>query len=302
MQCFLLPGKALGPFRLGATLRECISELQFNSRDFKRVNTVFNINDETKDDIVLDIKTCGIYLRFDSIQQRLKLIDVYDLTKISIYYHKQLLTAPPNLSQQQSSSSSTSPKSPIDNESNPNSNNNINKPIMNDEQRSNSKSKSKSKHKNKPKSKNKINENENTFARIYNIMGLTHPGYYDNKRGLYYVEYEGLWLSFILNTDPGTSSLPVDLSDGTSPILNRLIVFYGKNGNFLSHTLPPLGEELSLIQANKHKPSSIHLYSYYFEPIYVTLNEGMQSISHKIPFTFDLQQILSVFTLILSIC
>ena len=231
------PGKALGPFRLGATLRECISELQFNSRDFKQVNTTFNINDETKDDIVLDIKTCGIYLRFDSIQQRLKLIDVYDLTKISIYYHKQLLCAPPS-----------NPSSPTT-----------------DTQSSDT----------KKDKKNKANiENENTFARIYNIMGLTHPGYYDNKRGLYYVEYEGLWLSFILKYDPGPSSLPVDLNDGSSPILNRLIVFYGKNG-FLSHTLPPLGEQLSMIQANKYKPSSIHLYAYYFEPIWVTLNEGI---------------------------
>ena len=112
MQCFLLPGKALGPFRLGATLRECISELQLNSRDFKQINTIFNIDDETKDDIVLDIKACGIYLRFDAIQQRLKLIDVYDLTKISIFYHKQLLTAPPSESTTPASSSTSSPHDP----------------------------------------------------------------------------------------------------------------------------------------------------------------------------------------------
>ena len=38
----LEPGRQLGPFALGETLRNCISEVQFNSRDFKQIKVTFN--------------------------------------------------------------------------------------------------------------------------------------------------------------------------------------------------------------------------------------------------------------------
>ena len=204
----------LGPFSIGSTLHECIAELQKNSRDYKHIKCIFNTdNTDDDDNIILDVHAYGIKLIFNGKDQRLKLIDVYDLSKVSICYHKQIL--------------------------------------------------------------------QNNFACIYNIMGLTHPGVYDDKRKQYYVEYNGLWLAFLLDYDPGPSSLPVDLDDGTSPILNRLIVYFGKN--IASATLPPLG------------PTSNPLYACYFEPIHVTLNEGIRLglRNRKVSFGCSVQHVLT---------
>ena len=226
----LIKGKKLGSFEIGWTLHEIIDELKYNSRDFKQIKLTYNLFNETNDDIILNVQTCGIYLHFDGIQQRLKLIDVYDLNKISIYYDKLLLTESTLNTKSKINSISDDEFDDIQDDvsDHGNNNNDINN-----------------------------NNNKNTFRQIYNVMGPTYPGYYDKNKCLYYVEYPGLWLAFELKYDPGNSELPVELDDGTSPLLKRLIVYYGDN--IINSSLPPLIKT-----------------KIYYEPVYIYLNEGIQ--------------------------
>eukprot|EP00048_Salpingoeca_helianthica_P024134 m.29945 g.29945 ORF g.29945 m.29945 type:complete len:434 (-) comp9206_c0_seq1:77-1378(-) len=89
----VIPGKSLGLFVLGMPVGVAIKRLADNYLQYKAVNFVFNDKSSLSLDLVLDLVTEGVQLRFDSLTQRLKFIDVYDPKRITLNLRGELLCA-----------------------------------------------------------------------------------------------------------------------------------------------------------------------------------------------------------------
>lgn len=97
----LIPGRSLGPFRLGSAVSDVVNYMQMNGMVYRSIQVQFNRLKPCRTDICLVSPGSGIRLRFDGASQRLKLIDVYDCTKATLNYGGRLLcgrTAPPSFS------------------------------------------------------------------------------------------------------------------------------------------------------------------------------------------------------------
>ena len=165
------------------------------------------------------------------------MIDVYNINKVEIYYHKKQLTCRKNEEETKTEADAAEISLHKGDLLQHGLLTNINQTIMS------------------PVIDTHVDiieteEFDTNFALIYELMGPTQTGIYDKKRSLYYVEYNGLWLAFALENDPGSNELPVDLPNESSPLLKRMIVFSGDN--IENVVLPPLIQSLT-----------------YFEPIVV---------------------------------
>ncbi|XP_071957563.1 phagosome assembly factor 1-like [Antedon mediterranea] len=84
------PGRSLGSeqweFTLGMPLMQAITILRRQCRIVKEVNVLYCDQDPLSLDLVLNLPQDGIKLRFDSRVQRLKIIEVCDLSKVKLKY------------------------------------------------------------------------------------------------------------------------------------------------------------------------------------------------------------------------
>jgi hypothetical protein len=79
-------GTSLGPFTLGVVLEEVIVFLQRHGMELRNNEFIYNDAEPYSTDFCLKINDWGLNLRFDSVSQRLKFIDVTDFSKVSILY------------------------------------------------------------------------------------------------------------------------------------------------------------------------------------------------------------------------
>ncbi|RIB26842.1 hypothetical protein C2G38_2162196 [Gigaspora rosea] len=82
-----------------------------------------------------------------------------------------------------------------------------------------------------------------TFLSIYKIFGPTYPGELDKKKNEYTLNYPGVSFVFPIPEEHislfvSSTDLPLELPDGTSPLLSRLHTYHG--ANFRNVTVPPL--------------------------------------------------------------
>ncbi|CAI2171113.1 2419_t:CDS:10 [Funneliformis geosporum] len=85
-----------------------------------------------------------------------------------------------------------------------------------------------------------------TFLSIYKIFGPTYPGELDSKKKEYTLNYPGISFVFPIpeehisfyTSSSGMTDLPMELPDGTSPLLSRLYTFHGSS--FQNAIAPPL--------------------------------------------------------------
>ncbi|KAG9299643.1 hypothetical protein G9A89_020814 [Geosiphon pyriformis] len=82
-----------------------------------------------------------------------------------------------------------------------------------------------------------------TFLLIYKIFGPTYPGEFDRGKEEYTLNYPGVSFVFPIPEEhislfTTSSDLPLELPDGTSPLLSHLYIFHG--ANFRSAVAPPL--------------------------------------------------------------
>ncbi|CAI2306108.1 unnamed protein product [Caenorhabditis sp. 36 PRJEB53466] len=83
-------------FVLGMPINQCISMMQQHPRMLTNVELKYSKKDPCYRDIVIYIGSTGIKLYFDSVSQLIKLIEVDDLSKITLTYNDTVFSAPSN--------------------------------------------------------------------------------------------------------------------------------------------------------------------------------------------------------------
>jgi len=82
----IIPSRALGPFMIGMPIGSALEYIQKHGMRMRNNEFLFHAEDPLSSDLVLTLLDCGLRLRFDARQQRLKLIDVFDWAKITMTY------------------------------------------------------------------------------------------------------------------------------------------------------------------------------------------------------------------------
>uniref|UniRef100_A0A8C1GMH4 Chromosome 16 open reading frame 70 n=1 Tax=Cyprinus carpio TaxID=7962 RepID=A0A8C1GMH4_CYPCA len=86
----VVPERSLGneqwEFALGMPLAQAISILQKHCRIIKNVQVLYSEQMPLSHDLILNLTQDGIKLLFDACNQRLKVIEVYDLSKVKLKY------------------------------------------------------------------------------------------------------------------------------------------------------------------------------------------------------------------------
>uniref|UniRef100_A0A2K6RHI5 CP070 protein n=1 Tax=Rhinopithecus roxellana TaxID=61622 RepID=A0A2K6RHI5_RHIRO len=73
-------------FTLGMPLAQAVAILQKHCRIIKNVQVLYSEQSPLSHDLILNLTQDGIKLLFDAFNQRLKVIEVYDLTKVKLKY------------------------------------------------------------------------------------------------------------------------------------------------------------------------------------------------------------------------
>nr|XP_030858562.1 phagosome assembly factor 1 isoform X1 [Gorilla gorilla gorilla]XP_030858563.1 phagosome assembly factor 1 isoform X1 [Gorilla gorilla gorilla] len=86
----VVPERSLGneqwEFTLGMPLAQAVAILQKHCRIIKNVQVLYSEQSPLSHDLILNLTQDGIKLMFDAFNQRLKVIEVYDLTKVKLKY------------------------------------------------------------------------------------------------------------------------------------------------------------------------------------------------------------------------
>ncbi|XP_007517810.1 phagosome assembly factor 1 isoform X1 [Erinaceus europaeus] len=86
----VVPERSLGneqwEFTLGMPLSQAVAILQKHCRIIKNVQVLYSEQSPLSHDLILNLTQDGIKLLFDAFNQRLKVIEVYDLTKVKLKY------------------------------------------------------------------------------------------------------------------------------------------------------------------------------------------------------------------------
>uniref|UniRef100_A0A8C5PW71 Phagosome assembly factor 1 n=1 Tax=Leptobrachium leishanense TaxID=445787 RepID=A0A8C5PW71_9ANUR len=86
----VVPERSLGnqqwEFTLGMPLAQAVSILQKHCRTIRNVQILYSEQCPLSHDLILSLTQDGIKLLFDAYNQRLKVIEVYDLTKVKLKY------------------------------------------------------------------------------------------------------------------------------------------------------------------------------------------------------------------------
>ncbi|RIA92291.1 hypothetical protein C1645_765441 [Glomus cerebriforme] len=87
-----------------------------------------------------------------------------------------------------------------------------------------------------------------SFLSIYKIFGPTYPGELDGEKKEYTLNYPGVSFVFpipeeYISSYISSSDLPMELPNGTSPLLSRLYTFHGPN--FRNSVAPPLHKSVN---------------------------------------------------------
>ncbi|EGG14817.1 UPF0183 family protein [Cavenderia fasciculata] len=93
----LVPGKCLGDFILGMTISEALNIIKHNNASIGKVEIIFNDADPLSIDIVLKLVDDGVLLRFAPSSQRLRVIEIFDVTKLSLLYRGSTFSSSDNI-------------------------------------------------------------------------------------------------------------------------------------------------------------------------------------------------------------
>lgn len=82
------PGAGIGPFRLGLRLPTVLAILDADNEQEHLLphRLLHHHGDSLKYDLVLDVPSHGMQLRFDPVSQRLWVVDCYDLRRVALAY------------------------------------------------------------------------------------------------------------------------------------------------------------------------------------------------------------------------
>ncbi|XP_039265199.2 phagosome assembly factor 1-like [Styela clava] len=96
----VLPERSLGneqwSFALGMPLSQIVQILQTHCRVIKSVEVIYQEKRPIESDLVLNLNSDGIKLVFDSTAQRLKVIEVFNMSKVKLKYCGNYFNSPQN--------------------------------------------------------------------------------------------------------------------------------------------------------------------------------------------------------------
>eukprot|EP00052_Salpingoeca_macrocollata_P005392 m.47181 g.47181 ORF g.47181 m.47181 type:complete len:458 (+) comp14839_c0_seq1:94-1467(+) len=87
----VIPGKAIGPFCIGMALNALLTHLEAQYQNIHSVKLFYSDEDPLCMDVLVQIPSVGIELRFNAESQRLHLIDVFDPTKVTLLYNSNVI-------------------------------------------------------------------------------------------------------------------------------------------------------------------------------------------------------------------
>ncbi|GBG83065.1 hypothetical protein CBR_g36682 [Chara braunii] len=90
----LRPGVGLGPFTLGMPVCEALAFVEQHRQIYESVDIKYCEEDPLLLDLVLSFPLHGFYLRFEPRSQRLRLIEVFDITKLQMRYATSVIGGP----------------------------------------------------------------------------------------------------------------------------------------------------------------------------------------------------------------
>jgi hypothetical protein len=105
----LHPGRGLGFLLLGASLHDVLTRLKAEPQRFPKLELVYSPDRPVAEPVAVVLPENGIRLRFDGVEQRLRLIEVLDFTKNHVTFKERDLVRPAN--------STSAPGSPVPGES-----------------------------------------------------------------------------------------------------------------------------------------------------------------------------------------
>ncbi|KAB5549703.1 hypothetical protein GE09DRAFT_1288299 [Coniochaeta sp. 2T2.1] len=82
----LYPQQALGFFVLGASLHEILTRVKAEPQRFPKIDLISNPKEPVTKEVVVRLPANGIRLQFDGPEQRLRMVEVVDFTKIHITF------------------------------------------------------------------------------------------------------------------------------------------------------------------------------------------------------------------------
>lgn len=223
-------GKGILPFVLGSPIREVLSQIQMTQSISMKKVMVKYVHSSSKDaypggkvlphDILVDIISCGVLLRFSGISQMLTSIEIYNLKFVNILYKGILLSlksspsgesnlpSQPNLPPVSMDSGSNSLSDVIENSVVRSFNGSTNSagPVV---------------------GKSAADVVEPTFYQIYNIFGMTQKGEYSKDYSTYMLKYGQLDFTFEIPQKyreglRGMKRLPKELIDDPSLVVVKL--------------------------------------------------------------------------------
>ncbi|KAL1854968.1 hypothetical protein Plec18167_004580 [Paecilomyces lecythidis] len=83
------PGKGLGFLTLGMSLHNVLTRLKAHPQTYPAIDVAYSAGEPLHQPVILRLPSNGLRLRFDGPDQRLRLIEVLDFSKISLVYKNQ---------------------------------------------------------------------------------------------------------------------------------------------------------------------------------------------------------------------
>jgi len=92
MEMKITPRNGLGPFQLGACIADVIFYLKRNGMAYREVTVLFSNDNPFGSDVGLCLHDCGTKLWFEPGSQRLRVIELFDLTRTNLSYNNSVFS------------------------------------------------------------------------------------------------------------------------------------------------------------------------------------------------------------------
>ncbi|KAJ5262597.1 hypothetical protein N7524_007902 [Penicillium chrysogenum] len=88
-QAQIFPGKGLGFITLGASLHNVLTRVKSYPQTYPAIDLAYSPADPLRKPVILQLPSNGLRLRFDGPDQRLRLIEVLDFSRVNLVYKNQ---------------------------------------------------------------------------------------------------------------------------------------------------------------------------------------------------------------------
>lgn len=87
----LRPGRSVGPFELGLPICEAVAVVSAHADTLRQVEIKYSESDPVRQEIIMNFPSYGFHLRFESEKQCLRMVEVYDVTRLQLRFAASLI-------------------------------------------------------------------------------------------------------------------------------------------------------------------------------------------------------------------